>query len=68
MWINSWKTEGDKTEVAGACCETGRGLCWNAEVCSWEKEERQTEEMLRRLHQGRSEESGNGKERCGWIY
>ena len=21
------KTEGDKTEVAGACFETGRGLC-----------------------------------------
>ena len=31
------------------------------EVCSWEKE-RQTE-MLGRLHQGRSEESGNGRER-----
>ena len=37
-----------------ACCEIGRGLCWkkNAEVCSWEKEERQTEEMLGRLYQG----------------
>ena len=46
-----------RTEVAGACCETGRGLYWkkNAEVCSWE-EERQTEEMLGRLHQGRSGE------------
>ena len=50
--------------MAGACCETGRGLCWkkNAEVCSW-KEERQNEEMLGRLHQRRSEESGNERER-----
>ena len=46
-------------------CETERGLCWkkNSEVGSWEKEERQTEEMLGRLHQGRSEESGNERER-----
>ena len=51
--------------MAGACCETGRGLCWkkNAKVCSWEKEERQTEKMLGRLHQGRSEENGNERGR-----
>ena len=51
--------------MAGACCETGRGLAMLEEeckTCSWEKEERQTE-MLGRLHQGRSEESGNERER-----